>query len=59
MDLTLLSRQDFELVKLSTQFDKQGKLARTEMKRRKMVGYCDGSALQRVDPMQEMTGVDA
>tara|TARA_A100001011_G_scaffold105648_1_gene111897 strand:- start:837 stop:1064 length:228 start_codon:yes stop_codon:yes gene_type:complete len=46
----LLSTTDKQLQALRDRQDALGKDARTEIKRRKMVGYCDGTAIEWVDP---------
>jgi len=35
---------------MAIQQDFDGSMARKEIKRRKMVGYCDGTAIEYVDP---------
>ena len=50
MNLTFLSKTDKELHALRFQQDTDGKLARQEIQRRKLVGYCDGTNIQVVDP---------
>ena len=50
MNLTFLTMTDKELFAMRFQQDSDGKLARKEIQRRKMVGYCDGTNIQVVDP---------
>lgn len=47
----LLSTTDKQLQMLRDRQDVFGKDARTEIKRRKMVGFCDGTAIEIVDPL--------
>ena len=50
MNLTFLSKTDRELDAMKLQQDSDGKLARQEIKRRKMVGFCDGTNIEVIDP---------
>ncbi len=50
----LLSTTDKDLQMLRDRQDKFGKDARKEIKRRKMVGYSDGTARIVVDPKAEI-----
>ena len=50
MNLTFLTKTDKQLHALRFQQDTDGKLARQEIQRRKLVGYCDGTAIEYVDP---------
>jgi len=54
MNLTFLSKTDKELDAMKLQQDSDGKLARQEIKRRKMVGFCDGTNIQVVDAKEPM-----
>ena len=49
MNLTFLTKTDKQLHAMRFQQDSDGKLARQEIKRRKLVGYCDGTNIQTVD----------
>ena len=49
MNLTFLTKTDKQLHALRFQQDTDGKLARQEIQRRKLVGYCDGTAIQKID----------
>ena len=49
MNLTFLTKTDKELFDMRFQQDSDGKLARKEITRRKLVGYCDGTNIQTVD----------
>ena len=51
MTILLLSTTDKELAMLKERQDKFGKDARKEIKRRKMVGFWDGTNIQVVDPL--------
>ena len=51
MTTLLLSTTDKQLQMLRERQDTIGKDARTEIQRRKMVGYCDGTAIPKVDPL--------
>jgi len=56
MNLTFLTKTDKELHAIRFQQDTDGKLARREITRRKLVGYCDGTAIQKIDakaPIEE------
>jgi len=47
-----MQHTDLELDKLKDEQTTEGKFARKEIHRRKMVGYCDGTAISRgVDSM--------
>jgi len=45
----LLSTTDKQLQMLRDRQDKLGADARKEIQRRKMVGYCDGTAIEKID----------
>ena len=49
MTILLLSTTDKELAMLKERQDKFGKDARKEIKRRKMVGFWDGTNVQKID----------
>ena len=49
MNLTFLTKTDKQLHAMRFQQDSDGKLARKEITRRKLVGYCDGTNIQTVD----------
>jgi len=49
MTTILLGTTDKQLQMLRDRQDVFGKDARKEIKRRKMVGYCDGTAIEKVD----------
>ena len=49
MNLTFLTKKYKDLHALRFQQDTDGKLARQEIQRRKLVGYCDGTAIQKID----------
>jgi len=51
MTTLLLSTTDKQLQMLRDRQDKFGKDARKEIQRRKMIGYCDGTAIEKVDPL--------
>ena len=56
MTTLLLSTTDKQLQMLRDRQDTIGKDARTEIQRRKMVGYCDGTAIEKIDakaPIEE------
>ena len=46
-----LNHTDLELKEKELWQNFEGRMARKEIKRRKDVGYCDGTAIERVDPM--------
>ena len=46
----LLNKTDRQLKGMATQQNFDGKMARKEIKRRRMVNYCDGTAIDFVDP---------
>ena len=46
-----LNHTDLELKEMELWKNFEGRMARKEIKRRKLVGYCDGTAIERVDPM--------
>jgi len=54
MNLTFLGKTDKELHAIGFQQDTDGKEARREIQRRKLVGYCDGTNIQVVDPKAEI-----
>ena len=49
MNLTFLTKTDKDLHAMRFQQDTDGKLARQEIQRRKLVSYCDGTAIQKID----------
>ena len=49
MTTLLLSTTDKQLQMLRDRQDTIGKDARTEIQRRKMIGYCDGTAIEQID----------
>ena len=49
-----LDRTDKQLKGMALQQDFDGRMARKEIQRRKLVGYCDGTAIEYVDPRAEM-----
>lgn len=49
MNLAFLSKTDKDLHAMRNQQDTDGKEARREIQRRKLVGYCDGTNIQVVD----------
>ena len=49
MNLTFLGKTDKDLHAMRNQQDSDGREARREIQRRKLVGYCDGTAIQKVD----------
>lgn len=49
MTTILLSNTDKQLQMLRDRQDAVGRDARKEIQRRKMVGYCDGTAIEQVD----------
>ena len=49
MNLTFLGKTDKELHAIRNQQDSDGREARREIQRRKLVGYCDGTNIQLVD----------
>jgi len=51
MTTILLGTTDKQLQMLRARQDVFGKDARKEIRRRKMVGYCDGTAIEKVDPL--------
>ena len=46
----LLNHTDKQLKEMATQQDFDGRMARKEIRRRKMVGFCDGTAIDYVAP---------
>ena len=46
----LLNHTDKQLKDMAHLQDFDGRMARKEIQRRKMVGYCDGTAIDYVDP---------
>jgi hypothetical protein len=54
MNLALLKLTDKELLIDSIMMNAHGKQARNEIKRRKAVGYCDGTAIVKVDAKAEL-----
>ena len=50
MNLTFLSKTDKELEAIKFDQTREGKLARQEVQRRRLVGYCDGTAIRQIDP---------
>ena len=49
-----LDKTDLDLKGLALPQDFDGRMARKEIQRRKLVGYCDGTAIEYVDPRAEM-----
>jgi hypothetical protein len=49
MKTILLNTTDKQLQMLRDRQDSIGKNARTEIQRRRMVGYCDGTAIEKID----------
>jgi len=49
MDLSYLKTTDIQLQELRLLDNSSGKEARREIRRRKMVGYCDGTAIIKID----------
>ena len=49
-----MQHTDKELEELRFDQTPEGKYARKEIHRRKMVGYCDGTAIETVDAKAEM-----
>ena len=49
MNLAFLSKTDKDLHAMRNQQDADGKEARREIQRRKLVGFCDGTNIQVVD----------
>ena len=49
MNLAFLSKTDKDLHAMRNQQDTDGKEARREIQRRKLVGFCDGTNIQVVD----------
>ena len=49
MNLAFLSKTDKDLHAMRLQQDSDGKEARREIQRRKLVGYCDGTNIQQID----------
>ena len=54
MNLTFLGKTDKDLHAMRNQQDSNGREARREIQRRKLVGYCDGTAIQVIDPKAEI-----
>lgn len=52
MDLALLKATDKELLIMSIEKSRKGKEVRNEIKRRRAVGYCDGTAIAKVQVEQ-------
>jgi len=50
MNLTFLNKTDKELEAIKFDKTTDGKLARQEVQRRRLVGYCDGTAIRQIDP---------
>jgi hypothetical protein len=48
MNLALLKATDKQLLIMSIEKSRKGKEVRNEIKRRKAVGYCDGTAIAKV-----------
>ena len=48
MQTIFMSKTDKQLHALRFQQNKEGKEARREIQRRKLVGYCDGTNIQRI-----------
>ena len=49
MNLAFLSKTDKDRHAMRNQQDRDGKEARREIQRRKLVGFCDGTNIQVVD----------
>jgi len=54
MNLTFLGKTDKDLHAMRLQQDSDGKEARREIQRRKLVGFCDGTNITWVDPKAEV-----
>ena len=54
MNLTFLSKTDKELHAMRELQNTDGREARREIQRRKLVGYCDGTNITWVDPKAEV-----
>jgi hypothetical protein len=54
MDLTYLSKTDKELLVIAIEQSSAGKEARREITRRRLVHYCDGTAIEKVDAKATM-----
>ena len=54
MNLAFLSKTDKELHAIRNQQDSDGKEARREIQRRKLVGYCDGTNIITADAKAEI-----
>tara|TARA_B100000900_G_scaffold272604_1_gene232853 strand:- start:486 stop:689 length:204 start_codon:yes stop_codon:yes gene_type:complete len=60
MDLSYFGKTDLQLQKLSNLLDYSGKEARREIRRRKLVGYSDGTTIIKIDdkaPIEEVVPV--
>jgi hypothetical protein len=55
----LFGHTDRQLRGMAIQQDFDGSMARKEIKRRKMVGYCDGTAIEYVDPKAKFDEPDS
>jgi len=54
MQLEYMTYTDKELLVAAVEQNRHGKEARREIKRRKLVHYCDGTAIETVDAKAEM-----
>ncbi len=54
-----LNASDLELKGMETWQNFEGRMARKEIRRRKMVGYCDGTAIEKVDPTAKFEEVES
>ena len=54
MNLTFLGKTDKDLHAMRNQQDSDGREARREIQRRKLVGYSDGTNITWVDPKAEV-----
>lgn len=54
MNLAFLSKTDKDLHAMRNQQDTDGKEARREIQRRKLVGFCDGTNIQVIDAKAEV-----
>ena len=54
MNLTFLGKTDKELHAIRNQQDSDGREARREIQRRKLVGFSDGTNIQKIDAKAEI-----
>ena len=54
MNLTFLGKTDKDLHAMRFQQDSNGREARREIQRRKLVGYSDGTNIQKIDAKAEI-----